>query len=99
MKAFMATRAVANDYLVSKVRLCASAPCVGKPATPAGAIMEGQTTADQIKSKLGKPSYEDHNPDGRFIYMYDQPNNQVVAYLFDAKGVLIRIRAYQRSGQ
>jgi hypothetical protein len=99
MKAFTAAYAAANDYLVSKVHLCASASCAAQPRNGGGTSIQGLATADQVKAKLGKPSFEDHNPDGRFIYMYDQLNNQVAAYLFDAKGALIRVRTYQRTGQ
>lgn len=99
MKAFTAAHAAADNYLVSQVHLCAGSSCAPQPASGGTVTVQGMATADQVKAKLGKPSYEDHNPDGRFIYMYDQPGSRVTAYLFDSGGHLIRIRAYQRTAQ
>lgn len=62
--------------------------------TSSSPFTEGKSTADEIKVALGKPSHEDHNPDGRFVYIYDASSGGMTAYLFDSKGVLIRIRRY-----
>ena len=56
----------------------------------------GKSTADQVRTALGKPSNEDHNADGRFVYQYKSSGGDTIyAYLFDNKGVLIRIRGYK----
>jgi outer membrane protein assembly factor BamE (lipoprotein component of BamABCDE complex) len=69
-------------------------------------IHREQTSAAQVKAILGEPVHEDHNPDGRFIYMYnfDLPNVKspqaphvkgLMAFLFNANGTFQVLRVYQ----
>lgn len=57
----------------------------------------GKATAEQIKGCLGPPHYGDHNPDGRFVYLYNLKNGITVTYLFDAGGVLTRMSVYKKN--
>ena len=55
-------------------------------------------TADLVKRCLGKPTSEDHNRDGRFVYMYSARGGDLyLAFLFDPAGKLIRMNAYARN--
>ncbi len=60
-------------------------------------FMNGVTTADQIKACLRQQPYENHNPDGRFVYMYNLKNDVKVAYLFDSSGILIKTNVYKKN--
>ena len=60
-----------------------------------GTLKQGTTTSDEVKQKLGPPVHEDHNKDGRFVYLYD-PGKYYSGFLFDAKGVLTAIRVYTK---
>ena len=103
MKTRLTAQNVANKFLVEDVQLCpltgGTGTC-GQTATPASLtapvspFVEGKSTAEDVKTALGKPEHENHNPDGRFFYGYSSPNG-MVTYLFDSKGVLIRIRGYK----
>jgi hypothetical protein len=106
-KAVLAAQGTANDYLVGQVRLCAPGPdCAAGATTTAAAatddeslppFVNGTTTAKEVKKQLGRPMNENHNPDGRFVYMYQTRDGAMVAFLFDDKGVLIRVRGYARN--
>jgi hypothetical protein len=56
----------------------------------------GKTTADEVKHKFGKPVVENHNPDGRFVLMFDAPEGKgrMLGALFDSAGNLTAIRLY-----
>lgn len=54
----------------------------------------GKANAAFVKKCLGKPDYEDHNPDGRFVYEYDVPKGDMTAFLFDPNSMLVRVRVY-----
>ena len=69
----------------------------------------GKTTAAQAVATLGKPVHEDHNADGRFVYLYnydlsDRKNPQrphlkgMLALLFSATGTLER-KLYYKTNQ
>ncbi|MCE9684632.1 YjgB family protein [Shewanella sp. AS16] len=58
----------------------------------------GETTSDDIVSCMGKPSHEDYNPDGRFVYLYDSQKKIVLAYLFGKDKKLIKVTGYEKTG-
>jgi hypothetical protein len=55
----------------------------------------GEATSDFVRSCMGQPVSEDHNPDGRYVYLYDLAPHVKVAFLFDSSGKLIRRQGYQ----
>ncbi|MDB5990085.1 MAG: hypothetical protein JWQ10_1488 [Herbaspirillum sp.] len=58
----------------------------------------GLSSAEQIKTCLGQPpAHEDHNPDGRFVYLYNLKNGIAITYLFEPSGLLIRTNAYKKN--
>jgi hypothetical protein len=59
-------------------------------------FVNGTSTAKEVRDKLGKPASENHNPDGRFVYLYQAKNGAILTFLFDAQGVLTRVRGYAR---
>lgn len=67
-----------------------AAPC---PKTVDG-YTAGQTNASAVTRCLGNPAHEDHNPDGHFVYIYNLPEGQMTAFLFDSGGMLVRTRSY-----
>ena len=69
----------------------ASAKC---PSDLTGYVA-GQTEA-YVKSCMGNPSYEDHNPDGGFVYLYNINKNFTFTFLFDKSGVVIRTAGYKK---
>ncbi|TDR81912.1 hypothetical protein [Paludibacterium purpuratum] len=78
----------------------ASAPVADHPAGCPDTIsgfVDGKVKAEEVQRCMGKPINENHNPDGRFIYMYGLNENQVVAFLFDKDGILIRKRGFQKN--
>ena len=65
---------------------------------------EGKTTSQQVKTALGDAVHEDHNPDGRYVYLYqfdfpadgDKPAMKGFAsFLFSKENTIIRIRFYE----
>lgn len=68
----------------------AATPC---PKTVAG-YTAGQIDASAVKRCLGVPAHEDHNPDGQFVYLYNLPEGQMTAFLFDSGSMLVRTRSY-----
>ena len=68
-----------------------------KVACPArlDGFVNGAATAAVIVGCIGKPASADHNPDGRFVYLYKLRDGITVAYLFDAGGVLASTNVYQ----
>lgn len=67
-----------------------AAPC---PKTVDG-YTAGQTYASAVKRCLGAPAHEDHNPDGHFVYIYNLPEGQMTAFLFDSASMLVRTSSY-----
>lgn len=66
------------------------APC---PTTYNG-FKEGEATSADVKACLGDPINEDHNKDGRYVYVYSPSDNRMFTYLFDPHGKLVAFRAY-----
>lgn len=59
----------------------------------------GLTTADQVKHALGEPAYQDHNPDGRFVFEYQTGKGAYVyAMVFSPEGKLNKIVVYGKTG-
>lgn len=100
------TRVVAS--LVSFVLICGTAisaepeptnpesaeiPC---PRAP-GEYVAGESTSALVLRCLGKPHHEDHNPDGRFTYLYNLNQSATVVFLFDSQNKLIRHRGYKQN--
>jgi hypothetical protein len=56
----------------------------------------GKTTIDEVKQKFGKPTIEDHNPDGRSGLFFIAPDGhgRELGCLFDPSGKLEAIRLY-----
>ena len=57
----------------------------------------GLTTAADVKRALGDPAYENHNPDGRFIFMY-KPGKYIYAPVFRPDDVLNKIVVFGKQG-
>ncbi|WP_020580864.1 hypothetical protein [Endozoicomonas elysicola] len=57
----------------------------------------GETTSEDVVSCMGKPQHEDYNPDGRFVYIYDTPQEIILSYLFGENKKLIKIAAYEKT--
>ena len=71
------------------------------------ALVVGESTSEQVLESLGQPVHEDHNPDGRFVYVYDldlpDANDPkapamkgMVSILFGSDSKLIRFRIYKQ---
>lgn len=56
----------------------------------------GKSTIDEVKQKFGKPTFENHNPDGRSVILFDAPEGKgrQLGCLFDPAGKLTAIRLY-----
>lgn len=57
--------------------------------------VKGSSTAQFVQSCLGEPNHKDHNPDGRFVYLY-RFDDLVTTFLFDDSGVLIRSNSFRK---
>ncbi|KTC51471.1 hypothetical protein AO262_17685 [Pseudomonas fluorescens ABAC62] len=57
----------------------------------------GESTSQEIQSCLGTPYYENHNPDGRYVYLYKLDTAITIAFVFDASGKLINTRGYKQN--
>ena len=68
-----------------------------KPACPErlDGFVNGDATAKAIVTCIGKPASEDHNPDGRFVYLYKLKDNITITYLFDTNETLVRTNVYK----
>ena len=68
-------------------------------------VKEGTTTAQDIQKQYGAPDHEDHNPDGRYVYLYKVaspppdiagPTGEATAsFLFGKDDKLIRMRFFK----
>jgi len=76
----------------------AGASTVSSTACPSilSEYKEGETTATEVKRCLGDPVHEDHNSDGRFVYVYSPDEKTMATFLFDSSEKLIRIRSYSK---
>ncbi|HCT04657.1 MAG TPA: hypothetical protein DIW86_04750 [Pseudomonas sp.] len=84
------------NFMIEKMRqpsAAASANCPKK----IGDYKAGEATSEQIKGCLGAPVDENHNPDGRYVYLYEVENNITVGFLFDSSGKLMRTSGYKRN--
>ncbi|MCL1038915.1 YjgB family protein [Shewanella submarina] len=57
----------------------------------------GVATSDDVLSCMGKPGYEDYNPDGRFVYLYNAPQGAKITFLFGKDKKLIETNVYKKS--
>ncbi|MDP1632136.1 MAG: hypothetical protein Q8L66_12030 [Caulobacter sp.] len=61
-----------------------------------GDYIDSDATAPFVKKCLGAPTTENHNPDGRFVYLYSlQGGKLTLTFLFASDGSMIRLRAYK----
>lgn len=66
-------------------------------------LKKGQTS-QQVKDTLGSPTSEDHNPDGRFVYVYeyqsakDPTEKGYATLLFGKDKRLQQLQAYKTTG-
>ena len=79
--------------LLANLASAAPADC----PTKLGEYVAGEATSDFVKHCMGEPGFENHNPDGRFVYIYDLDADTKAAFLFNLSGKLIRIRGYGRN--
>lgn len=61
-------------------------------------------TSDHVRELFGSPTSEDHNPDGRFVYVYeykslkDSSEKGFVTLLFGKDKRLLKLEAYKKTG-
>jgi outer membrane protein assembly factor BamE (lipoprotein component of BamABCDE complex) len=70
-------------------------------------LVKGKTTAEDVIKTFGKPEHEDHNPDGRFVYLYpfslqgktasEPPLEGKITFLFSSDGKLAGLKMYKTS--
>lgn len=70
-------------------------PTLTKCPDNAGAYVDSHVSASFVVKCMGKPQSENHNPDGRYVYMYNLKGGAMIGFLFDHDGVLIRPVAYR----
>jgi len=74
--------------------------------TKLNSLKQGATTSEDVIGTFGKPLRENHNPDGRFIYVYncrlpdkDGPSNPPlvgeITFLFGPDHRFVRLSVYQ----
>ena len=62
--------------------------------------VEGKTTEDEVRSKLGRPFSENHTDPfhlGQYVLMYDGKDGTMYAFLFGKDNVLVHLRVYART--
>jgi hypothetical protein len=59
-------------------------------------LVPGKSTADDVRAKFGKPTFENRHGDGRSVLLFDAPEGKgrQLGCLFDADGILTAIRLY-----
>lgn len=62
-----------------------------------GDYKAGEATSKLVQSCLGWPIHEDHNPDGRYAYVYEMDSATNVIFVFDTSGKLIRTKGYKHN--
>jgi hypothetical protein len=62
-----------------------------------GGYKPGETNSAEVQHCMGDPVHEDHNPDGRYIYMYQLKDGTILAFLFDSSDKLIRVSGYEKT--
>lgn len=83
-------QAAANNFL-SQIRLCPSAESC---AVPASWPVDGKTPQSEVREKLGAPSSENRNPDGRHIDFYEGSDGLIRTYLYGKDDVLIGLSVH-----
>ena len=105
-KAALEAQNAANDYLVSKVKLCANAdngscaPGTAKSEQADKWPVEGKTTASEVRDKLGRPMMEnrsDPRHTGEYVLMFEGKDGTMYGFLFDKNDVLEHLRVYARN--
>lgn len=90
VNASLEAHGAASEYL-GQARLCPSSePC----AVPVSWPVDGKTTQSEVRERLGKPTMENQNPDGRHIDFYEGPDRLFRAYLYGKDNVLIRLSVH-----
>lgn len=84
------------DFQIKKMNQQSSALPADCPKK-IGDYKAGEATSQQIRSCLGSPLNENHNPDGRFLYLYEVKSNITVGFLFDSSGKLISTQGYKKN--
>jgi len=95
-----------------KTPMDATRALLGKNYTTLKGFREGVSTAEQVESALGKADYVDHNPDGRFVYLYDvttaisndprakedfgNPESIKAIFLFGSDAKLIKLNYFKK---
>lgn len=74
-----------------------SAPVEAPCPKALGEYVAGESTSALVLRCVGKPHHEDHNPDGRFTYLYNLDQSVTVVFLFDSQSKLIRYRGYKQN--
>jgi hypothetical protein len=75
-------------------------------ASKISGLKAGATTSAEVQALFGKPVHEDHNPDGRFVYLYEcrlaykgapakPPLVGKIAFLFAPDSRYVRFSLYQ----
>ena len=74
-------------------------------ASKVNSLEKGKTTSDEVVKLFGKPEHEDHNPDGRFVYLYKcslpsktqgaPPFNGMITFLFSKDKTFIKYQVYK----
>lgn len=94
-----------SNYMLARLKACAASSSAqadrinayALPSRAAGEApfnpQEGKTEPQEVISVLGKPTSEDYNADGRFVYLYPTAKGSD-AYLFDAGMKLVYVRSY-----
>ena len=77
-----------SESIVSK----SDSPC---PASYNG-FKEGEASSKDIKSCLGKPTHEDYNDDGRYVFVYMISDTEAYTYLFKSDGTLSALRTWKK---
>ena len=63
-------------------------------------FVAGEATAEFVRSCMGKPIYEDHNPDGRFVYVYkSKEDTSRLTFLFDSSQKLLKVNGWKPAKQ
>lgn len=93
---FTETGASGTDFQIKRMNQRNPTPPENCPKK-IGGYKVGETTSQLVQTCLGSPFHEDHNPDGRYVYIYEIDTNIFVSFLFEASGQLIRTHGYKKN--